>query len=240
MYNSRDCFHKAIEKVDAFSATAGIDGLLHEIRSMYGLRHIAYFGLRIRSFLDEEPYVAATYPISWIEHYKERKFVTYDPVLRMGFDSLRPTDWKNLKNDCQRVQDFFGQADDFGIGRNGLTFSIRGHRLERALVSITSDLPDREWEAIKHCWIRDFQMLGIHLHETVLRLENICHNDFTLSKREIECLKWVSQGKTAYETAAILNLSTRTVRYYLENVRHKLNVTTVTHAVAKAITSNLI
>ncbi|MBS0653081.1 MAG: autoinducer binding domain-containing protein [Verrucomicrobia bacterium] len=44
-----------------------------------------------------------------------------------------------------------------------------------------------------------------------------------LSQREKECLKMLIQGKSAKETAAALNLSSRTVESYLENAKNKLS-----------------
>ncbi|WP_204269529.1 helix-turn-helix domain-containing protein, partial [Citrobacter freundii] len=36
-----------------------------------------------------------------------------------------------------------------------------------------------------------------------------------LSERELECLRWVSLGKTAWETATIMGRSQRTVEFHL-------------------------
>jgi DNA-binding CsgD family transcriptional regulator/predicted ester cyclase len=44
-----------------------------------------------------------------------------------------------------------------------------------------------------------------------------------LSERERDCLKLLIQGKTAKDTAAILFVSPRTVEYYFENIKDKLN-----------------
>ncbi|WP_084798278.1 helix-turn-helix transcriptional regulator [Pleomorphomonas koreensis] len=49
-----------------------------------------------------------------------------------------------------------------------------------------------------------------------------------------------SAGKTVCDSADILGLSDRTVKFYLENVRHKLNCLNTTHAVARAISLGLI
>ncbi len=45
-----------------------------------------------------------------------------------------------------------------------------------------------------------------------------------ISGRELECLEWVSKGKTSWETATILGLSERTVNFHLLNACRKLNV----------------
>jgi len=44
-----------------------------------------------------------------------------------------------------------------------------------------------------------------------------------LSKRELQCALYCKEGKTAKETAKLLNLSRRTVEYYLEKVKIKLD-----------------
>ena len=45
----------------------------------------------------------------------------------------------------------------------------------------------------------------------------------SLSQKERECMKYLLLGKTAKETAISMNLSFRTVEYYFENIKNKLN-----------------
>jgi DNA-binding CsgD family transcriptional regulator len=56
-----------------------------------------------------------------------------------------------------------------------------------------------------------------------------------LTKRELEVLSWVAQGKTNGEIAQILLLAPSTVRKHLENVYAKLGVGTRTAAVARVL-----
>lgn len=44
-----------------------------------------------------------------------------------------------------------------------------------------------------------------------------------LTEREVECLQWCAEGKTHGEIASILGNSARTVRFFLDNARRKLN-----------------
>ncbi|MDF2577641.1 MAG: hypothetical protein K0S74_1125 [Chlamydiales bacterium] len=62
----------------------------------------------------------------------------------------------------------------------------------------------------------------------------------TLSTQELQCLKLYFMGKTAKETAEIMNLSFRTVEHYLENVKNKLNCTTKRELIEKALCAGLI
>ncbi|HSX26786.1 MAG TPA: ester cyclase [Chlamydiales bacterium] len=55
-----------------------------------------------------------------------------------------------------------------------------------------------------------------------LGMEKVLEKASLLSKRERDCLELLLQGKTAKETAALLNLSRRTVESYFENMKKKL------------------
>jgi len=61
-----------------------------------------------------------------------------------------------------------------------------------------------------------------------------------LSGRELQCLAWVSRGKTSWETGVILGLSERTVNFHLCNASRKLNVYGRQACVAQAIRLGLL
>ena len=46
-----------------------------------------------------------------------------------------------------------------------------------------------------------------------------------ITKRELECLFYLMKGKSARETGTLLNLSQRTVEYYLNCLKEKLHCT---------------
>lgn len=47
-----------------------------------------------------------------------------------------------------------------------------------------------------------------------------------LSPRQVECVRWVAEGKTDAEIGVIMKLSPRTVRFHLDAAKAKLSVTT--------------
>ncbi|MGY4350430.1 DNA-binding CsgD family transcriptional regulator [Bradyrhizobium sp. GM7.3] len=59
-----------------------------------------------------------------------------------------------------------------------------------------------------------------------------------LSRREIECLKWASRGKSAWEIGCILGISRNTAASYLENAKEKLGVRTIAQAVTYLAAAN--
>ncbi|MEW7008760.1 LuxR family transcriptional regulator [Lentilitoribacter sp. EG35] len=215
--------------------------LVNEFRSLarfYNLSHVALFCVGITGRADEAPSLAVTYSGEWIQHYVDENFANIDPVLSMGFNSMIPIDWRDIPTSGRKVKRMFGEAREFGIGRQGITFSVKGRNAERALFSINSDMKDWEWDSFLNGYLRLLQLYSFEAFETYLRIRGVERETVLLAKREIECLKWVSAGKTASEIADILDLSERTVRFYLETARYKLKANTVAQAVANAIYTN--
>jgi DNA-binding CsgD family transcriptional regulator len=140
------------------------------------------------------------------------------------------------------VKQLFGEAQDFGIGRQGLTFPIRGSDGEVALFSVTSDLNDREWSDTRRTYIRDLQIIAHIIHSKASVLATGKPRDYSakLTPRERECLTWCAVGKTSEDIATILGISEGVVRIHLQSAQHKLDCLNRTHTVAKAITHKLI
>ncbi|MBV1874612.1 MAG: helix-turn-helix transcriptional regulator [Gammaproteobacteria bacterium] len=61
-----------------------------------------------------------------------------------------------------------------------------------------------------------------------------------MSSREIEVLKWCSDGKTSDEIAVIFGVQKRTVDFHVANAIEKLNVTNKTAAAVRAIQLNVL
>jgi transcriptional regulator EpsA len=60
------------------------------------------------------------------------------------------------------------------------------------------------------------------------------------SKREIQVLHWVKNGKTNLEISQILEISQPTVKSHVQNIMRKLNVTNRAQAVGKSATLRLV
>lgn len=61
-----------------------------------------------------------------------------------------------------------------------------------------------------------------------------------LTDREFTVLDWLKEGKTNWEIAAILEISERTVKFHVANIREKLSASSRSHAVALAYSHNLL
>ena len=121
-----------------------------------------------------------------------------------------------------------------------MSFPVHGHAGDRALFSVSADFNQREWQWARRTAFRHFPIIATHIHDAVLRTDCLVRAQPRLSRREIECLQWASEGKTVWECGMILGLSQHTVRGYLESARHKLGASSNTHAVSLALKSGLI
>lgn len=230
-----------LAEIDELGDAADIPSLLARLVDLYGLKSVAYLGSGLTGQPQEEPYLAVTYSPEWVKHYKAARFVDIDPAIQVGLRRMLPIDWTEFDRENEKVRRLFGEAGEFGLGRRGISLPVHGRQGDRALVSITSDVGDRDWQRLRPRYMRDFQVLALHLHQMILRLAgNQPIEPVNLSPRERECLLWIAEGKTYWETAVILGLSEHTVRCYLESARHKLGAANNTHAVNKAGKASLL
>ncbi|TPJ81943.1 LuxR family transcriptional regulator [Mesorhizobium sp. B2-5-13] len=230
-----------LTQIDQMTDVAEIPGLLAKLLELYGLESVAYLGAGLSGRPQEGPFLAVTYSAEWVARYKGERFVEIDPAIQVGMRRLLPIDWSEFDRNDEKVRRLFGEAAEFGLGRQGLSLPVRGRNGDRALVSITSDAHDGDWKHLRFNYLRDFQLLALHLHQAILHLEGGERNDrASLSPRERECLLWIAEGKTYWECAMILGLSEHTVRCYLESARHKLGAANTVHAVNKAGKASLL
>jgi LuxR family transcriptional regulator len=101
--------------------------------------------------------------------------------------------------------------------------------------------------ARSHCPISAFELyenlgfsvfMGQHLHALVAKSLPRPSPELVaahLSLREIDVLKLAADGKTAYESARILNLSARTINFHVSSAIAKLGVTNKLSAVIAAV-----
>jgi len=209
----------------------------------YGLDHVVYISVNLPTEKRATPLVAMTYSADWQKHYAQNDYVDIDPVVKAGIGGILPVDWGALDRKHPTVKKFFGEAQEFRIGGQGLSIPVRGRHGEFALFSVTAQMADAEWAKLKDRYMRDFMLFAYNFHSFALNAEHIEEGEAyrdTLSFREAECLRWIAMGKSAWDASQIMGVSERTVKFHLENARAKLGAMNTTHAVSKAVSLNLI
>jgi DNA-binding CsgD family transcriptional regulator len=86
------------------------------------------------------------------------------------------------------------------------------------------------------------QLSTKHPANDVTAPDRLCFKQpqYHLSPRELSVLLWMKEGKTNWEIAKILGLSERTVRFHVCRIFKKLDVSSRTQAVARAMGNGLL
>lgn len=176
-----------------------------------------------------------TYSKDWVNQYLANDYAQIDPVVQRGLRTILPFEWSELKIDRPEQQEIFIQSQKFDLGAAGLSIPICGLDGEKALFSVTSSQADTFNGPMRVCYIRDYQLLAVYVHESFMRLNDLLPEErLVLSHREKECLLLASQGLLGKEIAHQLKMSEPAVRLYLRVARHKLGAASVSSAIIAA------
>jgi DNA-binding CsgD family transcriptional regulator len=232
---------KALELVHSAVDLESLQRAISDIRDIYCLSHTVLHVTNVPLIKQENPLLLLTYPDEWVELYKSRNYFAIDPVVNAGRAGFLPMDWSTLDWSTPQNYLFMKQADNYGVGRHGVTLTIRGPQGERSLFTVTSNCSSRDWSILRNSAMNDFQVLGHYIHDQAmlvsgLRSENVPH----LSKRETQCLQLVAQGSAPKQIATHLALSESAVRLYLGSCRRKLHATSTAHAIGRAVSLEFI
>ncbi|MGA2286889.1 autoinducer binding domain-containing protein [Bradyrhizobium sp.] len=219
--------------------------LLVEATSSEGFDRVAYGSVNYRESLRLADYnpqaIMLNYPIEWQKSYFERKDHEIDPILLFSPQMARSFRWngfaeRGLINKRQRA--FFGMAEDAGL-RNGVSVPIHGAGGKISVLSFASSAAGTD-ESAKQ---RHLEVLASQFHIAFLDLSNDDPMDddvVLMSDRERDCLSWTAQGKSSWDIGAILNISENTVNFHIKNAMRKLDTSSRTVAVIKAIRQGII
>jgi|GEM_PF-2667377 len=218
---------------------ADIDVVLERIKIQYGLAGIAYCGSSFGQNQDLQTLFISTCTIRSAEQHIMPQIYWDDPVLQQSFESFLPLDWLAIENKNSKIIDHFGyKFEDYPL-LQGMSFCLHGCGTEKGALFVTSYCEYSFWISISQKMASHFQLICYYLHDRIQKIKKTSFPKITLTKRENECLYWASLGKTAGETACILNISERTVRFHLNTAKEKLDATNITQATSTAIKQNL-
>lgn len=180
------------------------------------------------------------YPSSWNKEYEQKKLKDIDPVVAHCNHSMLPVLW---------TEELFCEAPALweALEAQGLQ-----HGWSQSLLDEESGLCSILSLARPHCPITALELyenLGFsifmarHLHTLIaetLPKRSPKTSTQHLSPREIDVLKLAAAGKTADESARILNLSARTINFHIQSSIAKLRANNKISAIIAAIKAGYI
>lgn len=174
------------------------------------------------------------YPVGYNTEYEKKNLAAIDPVIAHCNQTMLPILW---------TEELFSNAPPL---RQALAEQGIQHGWSHAIHDEESGLRSLLSLSRTHCQISQWEMyenfgfsafIGRHLHNLIAQAlpkepdkSSMAH----LSPREIDVLKLAATGKTAYESARILNLSARTINFHVAAAIHKLGVNNKVSAVIAA------
>ena len=175
-------------------------------------------------------------------YLKERYFVS-DPILYHARQEFMPFAWDTASwpdKLTKKRQIIFESLRSIDVER-GVAVSVRAPHQKFCVLCMSLRENARLLKTLLSERYLDLFVLGIESCASIERLNASSSDELPrLSQREIECLYWVGEGKTAWETARILDVSERTVNFHLANVMSKLGTHSKHRAALKAMSLGLL
>ncbi|HEU4683848.1 MAG TPA: LuxR family transcriptional regulator [Nitrospira sp.] len=185
--------------------------------------------------------VNVSYPDEWLRLYWQHSYFEVDPVFQKALQGPGTQWWKDTYRTAvsKKEKAFIAAATEYGL-EDGITTGSTDQACNMATFCSFAGEGDIQVER----YVGLMGYLGYHLHLALLRTEprhtyvlDRCVKK--LSVRELTILNWMKNGKTNWEIAQILGVTERTVRFHVESIFSKLDVTSRSQAVATAIEHGL-
>ena len=232
--------HGVIGSSDGIQERKDGVAFLRVAKSVYPLTTTCYLGLNIPMGRDRKRFAQCAYSDQWVKQCVSRDAIAMARLAALALAMPAPLDWSELP-DTPDTRKLKALIEAEGICGPVMSIPLRPLVGETALLFVGADMTGEDFKSQKVSILREFQVLANYFHQHILRIYgHDAESQMIVSARELDCLKWVAAGKTAWEASVILGISERTVRFHLNAAREKLNCLTTTQAVAKAVSQQLI
>lgn len=180
-----------------------------------------------------------SYPEAWLSEYVRNQYASVDPVLLAHLRNFSTQIWAETYGQASttKEKEFIDHARSFGLEDGVTTGAFEPRRGYGSFFSFAGgSTPD----SARYLGLLEY--LGRHLHHALVKSATSAAMNRVngLSPRELSVLNWMKMGKTNWEISRILGVSERTVRFHVESIFNKLDVTSRTQAVALAVEQGLL
>ena len=183
-------------------------------------------------------------PESFTDTFLDRANWRQDPVVQHCKRQSVPIVWNQGTYVAKGQAEMWEEQARFGY-RTGIALVLHMPEGRHFMLGMDRDeaLPANTGELTR--LVADLQLFAVYAQETAWRVVmpkgiDTAATQTHLTPRELECLRWTMDGKTAWEVGAILSITERTAVLHINNAMHKLECTTKHQAVLKALRLGLI
>ena len=202
-----------------------------------------FAGFLFSIYADTHTHLMASCGQDLMIRYRKDQFYLIDPISRQARVSWLPVPWdaRDYLSRCSGEQArLFETTLEHGYER-GISVPIHGPSGSLDMLVGLSRHSERDFHQGKATWQSELMVIGAHMSSVY---HGVLHREETgtaeLTRRELECLHWTAQGKTAWEVSRVLDVSERTVQFHIRNACGKLNAVSKHQAALKATSMGLI
>ncbi|MEO9338578.1 autoinducer binding domain-containing protein [Mesorhizobium sp. SB112] len=225
---------RTISQIERATSPQGVLERLHALLMQHGLRDILITRLPVAHDRQWHREILCNgWSAEWHARYNQRGHYFYDPCAGTSRRTGRAFFWSELERGDMdpRGRLVMDEAREFGM-LDGACVPIHTPLCGPAVVTAAGDNIDLSPSALPMVEVACVQAY-----------RKVCDLDYnsprqhrpSLTSREREILQWSSEGKGTEDIACILGISRHTVETHIRNIREKLDVLNVTHAVAEAL-----
>lgn len=234
---------------NSMTAITDINRILDFINIMMPFRTCAVFQAEINShnIITDYNKIKHRSENEFWENYTKSGLLKIDPVIAQSIKNSTPIKWKDTytayrnKQHDTKIEKLIKRTEDHNL-QHGVTFSFNTKDSPHIFIIFSLCIKSYNYDDVS------IHRLDVLLPYTYAPIHKFFHSrssrnhtlEQNLTSREREVLKWVTQGKTSWETGKILSITERTVKFHLNNTYHKLNVTNRTQAITTALNHGLI
>jgi LuxR family quorum-sensing transcriptional regulator LasR len=216
---------------------------LFSIAGAYGFSHILYGVIPNRQCPLTSAVVISNYPATLCAVYARDDLRDIDPTVAHCFNKSVPIIWSGELFRTVEQKRLYEVTSHFGL-RHGISYPIHGSRGEFGIMSfVSSERIDRHDRLLKSTLMSDLALIRDYAFESSIGLLldiSRPQKQVSLTPRELECLNWIADGKSSWETSKILGCAESTINFHILNINKKLAVRTRQQAIVKGIRLGLI
>lgn len=183
-------------------------------------------------------------PVGFHEAFADTSFWRADPVMQHCKSNSLPIIWDQSTYVARGLGDMWEEQARFGY-QAGICLALHLPEGRHFCLGVNRDvkLPTEPMALTRT--VAELQLFAVHAQEAAWRVfapqaSPAAAMAARLTPRELECLRWTMEGKTAWEVGTILSISERTAVLHLNNAMHKLECSNKHQAVLKALRLGLI
>jgi LuxR family quorum-sensing transcriptional regulator LasR len=183
----------------------------------------------------------STFPAAWNEKYVAFNYERIDPIVRHAQTNITPLAWGKLRNLPPEQQEVIDAARAHGIG-NAVSFSVHSRNGGIGILSFANTVQRGDTDYLITRCLPEGNLVATFVHDAMRRIVNKERQALQapLTRREVECLYWIANGKSNWEISRILEISEHGVVYYVRKILLKFGVHSRHQAVARATAYGLL